>query len=92
MMHPTAPADQYAPLVDLCQELRGDLPRSVLETLVVEALDECADLLLDEAWAEARQAAWPEAIRCAHNRHVGVSYAQRRAAELADLAHEGRAA
>jgi hypothetical protein len=76
---------EIGPLVDLCVELRGDVPRSVAQSLVVEALDLCADLVLCEAWAVARQHLFPEAIRSAHSRHVGSSYAQRRAAELADI-------
>jgi hypothetical protein len=75
-------SDEARPLVDLAVELRGDIPRPVLTTLVVEALDLSADLLLCEAWAETRQRLYPDAIRCAHNRH-SASYAERRAVELA---------
>jgi hypothetical protein len=71
----------YTPLVDLCLELRGDVPRPVLESLVWEALNTSACRILDAEWARDRQRVDPVGIRCAH-RH-SVSYAERRAVELA---------
>jgi hypothetical protein len=65
------------PLVNLCLELRGDVPRPVLETLIVEALEASADLVLCEAWAVDRQRLFPQAIKCAHSRHAGRSYTER---------------
>jgi hypothetical protein len=66
-----------APLVDLALELRPGLAYPVAQSLVTEALDQCADLLLCQGWAETRQRLAPEATRCAHSRHAGVSYADR---------------
>jgi hypothetical protein len=71
------------PLVDLCLELRGDVPRPVLESLVWEALNTSACMILDSQWAQARQRIDPVGIRCAH-RH-SVSYASRRAVELGEF-------
>lgn len=73
-----------SPLVDLALELRPGIARTVAQSLVVEALDECADLLLCRDWAETRQRLYPAALRCAHAKHAGYSYAERRARELAD--------
>lgn len=65
------------PLVDLLVECCPSLAYTIAQTLVVEALDLSADLLLCEAWADTRQRLYPQAVRCAHNRHVGQSYADR---------------
>jgi hypothetical protein len=73
----------YEPLVDLLIELAPRLARPVAVSLITEALDQCADLLLCEAWAQTRQRLAPVAIRCAH-RH-SVSYASRRAVELGEF-------
>jgi hypothetical protein len=53
----TADADSYgqdplAPLIDLALELRPTLPYTVAQSLVIEALDLCADLILCQDWAE----------------------------------------
>lgn len=77
--HPTK--TEVDPLVELLVECCPHLPRPVAQSLLCEALDHCADVLLDAEWARQRRAVWPEAIRSAHNRHVGHSYAERRAAE-----------
>jgi hypothetical protein len=76
------PAGDHQPLVDLCVELSPGTPRPVLESLVWEALNTSACVSLDADWAQARQRLYPEAVRCAHSRHT-VSYAERRAVELA---------
>ena len=76
------PADLAYPIVHLIHELRPDIPLSVIASLTVEALDLAACMHLDGQWAEARQTAWPEAIKLAHSRHT-AGYADRRAAELA---------
>jgi hypothetical protein len=71
------PADLATPIVALIAELRPDIPLSVAASLVVECLDLSACMILDGEWARARQAIWPEAIRAAHSRHAGQSYADR---------------
>lgn len=76
-------ATTLAPLTALLTELRPGLPVPVAQSLIVEALDECACLTLDEAWARGRQRLYGEAIRLAHNRHIGHSYERRRARECA---------
>jgi hypothetical protein len=63
--------DLAFPVVSLIAELRPNIPLSVIASLTVEALDLAACMILDGEWAEARQAAWPEAIKAAHSRHVG---------------------
>jgi hypothetical protein len=78
--------DAVAPLVELALELAPRLPRSVAISLVDEALDEVACRVLDRRWAIDRQDLYPEAIRCAHNRHVGNSYAERRDTERSGVA------
>jgi hypothetical protein len=79
---PTAStADMVYPIVSLLAELRPDVPISVLASLTVEVLDLASCMILDREWAEARQAAWPEAIKAAHSRHAGHPYSERRAAE-----------
>ena len=78
---PPTRADLAAPLVELIAELRSDIPLPIIATLVVAALDKAADTALDEAWARQRAAAWPDGVALAHNKHVGTSYAQRRAGE-----------
>jgi hypothetical protein len=75
------------PLVDLLIECCPSLAYTVAQSLVTEALDLCADLLLCQAWAETRQRTFPQAVRSAHNRHVGHSYADRRAAQWAAIEH-----
>jgi hypothetical protein len=75
-------AGSLDPLVSLAVELRPGLPYPVAQSLVIEALDQCADLLLCQSWAESRQRLAPEAARCAHSRHT-ASYAERRAVEWA---------
>jgi hypothetical protein len=71
---PTTPID---PLVELLVECCPRLAYSVAQSLVTEALDLSADLLLCESWAETRRWLYPKAVRCAHSRHVGQSYADR---------------
>jgi hypothetical protein len=90
-MQPRRPPDHdnhrinaLEPLVDLCLELRPRLARGVAISLVTEALDQCADLLLCEAWALDRQRLDPVGIRCGH-RH-SASYADRRYAERSAVA------
>jgi hypothetical protein len=75
--------DALGPLVDLALELRPSLPYTVAQSLVTEALAASADLILCERWARARQALYPQAVKCSHNRHVGQDYERRRAAECA---------
>jgi hypothetical protein len=77
-------ADLVYPIVAMIHELRSDLPLSVVASLVVETLDLSSCLHLDGQWAEARQAAWPEAIRLAHNRHL-APYGVRRVEEWANV-------
>jgi hypothetical protein len=48
-------------------------------------LDETAEALLDTQWALDRQRLAPEAVKLSHNKHVGISYAMRRAREWADV-------
>jgi hypothetical protein len=62
--------DLAYPIVALIAELRPDIPVSVIASLVVEALDLSACMHLDGQWAEARQTAWPEAIKLAHSGHT----------------------
>ncbi len=82
---PPTTVDMAYPIVALVAELRPDIPLSVVASLVVESLDLAACLHLDGQWSRARQAMWPEAIKLAHNRHVGNSYASRRAVELGEF-------
>ena len=71
-------------LTDLVVEVsRGRLPWPLAESYVIEALDAAAGALLDESWARAREALYPEAVRAARAVRVGASYAERRARELA---------
>jgi hypothetical protein len=83
MTAPTA-VDLAHPIVALIHELRPNIPLSVVATLVVECLDVASCTILDREWAEARQRAWPEAIKLAHSSHTETSYAERRARDLAD--------
>jgi hypothetical protein len=69
--------DLAHPIIALIHELRPNIPLSVVASLVVECLDLSACMILDAQWAEARQRIWPEAIKAAHSRHVGQSYAER---------------
>jgi hypothetical protein len=64
-------ADLAAPVVALIHELRPDIGLAIVASLVVQALDEGADAVLDAEWARQRQAAWPEAVKLAHSRHTG---------------------
>lgn len=59
-----------SPLIDLLVELRPGLAIPVAQSLVTEALDTCADVLLDIEWAKQRQSLAPAAIRCAHVAHM----------------------
>jgi hypothetical protein len=70
-------------LVDLVLELRPDIPLSIAESLVREALDNAADAILDAEWARTRARLYAEALRLAHGRHM-TPYAIRRARELAE--------
>ena len=76
-------ADIGSPLVQLIHELTN-IPLPVIATLVVERLDQYADVVLDAAWARERQRLYPAAVRSAHNRHA-VTYTQRRARGWADV-------
>jgi hypothetical protein len=69
-------------LADLILELRPDIPLSIAESLVCEALDAAADAILDLEWARTRARLYPDAVRLAHGRHM-APYAVRRARELA---------
>lgn len=68
------------PLVDLVSELHPNLPPSIAESLVREALDGCADAVLDAEWARIR-AAMPGYV---HPRRGATAHAERRLRQLAD--------
>lgn len=70
------------PLAQLLLELRPDMPVSIAESLVREALDNTADAILDAQWAQARARLYPDAVAAAHGRHM-LPYAVRRAREMA---------
>ncbi len=54
---PNLPHEAAAgPLVDLVSELRPDLPTAIVMSLVYEALDYVAGVVLDAEWASAREA------------------------------------
>jgi hypothetical protein len=76
--------DLAAPVVALIHELRPDLPLPVIATLVVQALDEGADAVLDAEWARQRQTAYPTAIKAAHRRHTS-RYAESAPRTLEDI-------
>jgi hypothetical protein len=63
--------DLATPVTELIAELRPDLPMSICASLAVEAMDQVADSVLDEAWARQRQRLYPAALRAAHRRHTG---------------------
>jgi hypothetical protein len=63
-------ADLAAPVVRLISELRPDIGLAIVASLVVQALDEGADAVLDAEWARQRQDAYPGAIRATHRRHT----------------------
>jgi hypothetical protein len=81
---PPTVADIGSPVVGLLSELTG-IPLPVCASLVVERLDTYGDCVLDAEWAKERARLWPQAVRSAHSRHAGTSYAARRAQELADV-------
>lgn len=81
-------ADWATPLVEMVIELRPDLAVPVAASLVVEALDEHADNILDLEWAKQRRAMYPAALRLAHSRHQ-KPYAERRRLELVDALPRG---
>jgi hypothetical protein len=76
--------DVASAFTDLLCEVCPNLPPSVAASMVVERLDEVADHLLDLEWDRQRQSLYPSALRLAHNKHVGRSYAERRGLELVD--------
>ena len=72
-----------AALTGLLLELRPDLPPPIAESLLREALDLAADVILDLDWARQRAQLYPEAVAVAHmTKHVLTSYADRRAREI----------
>lgn len=71
-------------LTALVVEVRPDLPWTLAESYVLEALDRAAGEILDVAWAQAREHLYPEAVSAARAAKVGPSYSQRRANELRD--------
>jgi hypothetical protein len=73
--------DVAAAFTDLLCEVCPNLPPAVASSLVVERLDEVADAVLDAEWAKQRARLYPVALRLAHNRHAGRSYAERRAGD-----------
>jgi hypothetical protein len=54
-----------AALAALILELRPGIAPSIADSLVVEALDQAAGAILDEAWARAREHMYPDAIAAA---------------------------
>ena len=70
-------------LAALVVELRPDIPPPIAESLVREALDHTADLILDAEWAQTRARLYPDAIAAAHGRRT-LPYAIRRAHEMAN--------
>jgi hypothetical protein len=80
---PDVPMAAHRAIAGLIAELRPDLPGPLVDSLVVEVLDIAAAEILNESWARAREALWPEAVAAARTARVGASYAERRALELA---------